>query len=174
MIWSLRWEDDLHQYGHINNERPWRLHDFSEDELTRCNISGGSDYQAGPHPHAAALGCYPWKYFPRAHYVGTQAAREAVEAFYRTAPAYAEILRTGPIMNYFEADEFDMDVAHQDFVTSIAFFVQPCCTQVARNIYYDTVPRAVSRPYLTDRGLRAIFKPGRKVLPRFTFLLKRK
>lgn len=172
MIWSLCWEDDLHQYDHINNERSWRVHDFNDDELTRYNILRGSDYQVGPHPRTAALRCYPWKYFARANYVGIQAAREAVEAFYRTAPAYVETLRTGPIIDYFEADEFDMDVAPQDFITSIVFFIQPCCIQVARNNYYDTVPRAVSRPYPTDEGFQAIFKPGRKVLPRVTFLLR--
>lgn len=95
-------------------------------------------------------------------------AREAAEAFYRTAPAYIETLDTGRFKNYLTEDNFGIGLVPRDYLSSTVFFLYPCIMESRFDIRH---PDPCSRD-LDLEALNAMIGPEQRKLPPITFLLK--
>jgi hypothetical protein len=125
-----------------------------------------SEYYFPFHPRTKALGPCPAERFVKPFYVGADAAREAAEVFYRTAPAYVETLNTKHLKDYFDCDIFGLHLSPRNFVNSIVCFLDLCVRQA--------YPRVAKSPTLQplEEGLEAMARPSSRKLPRITLLVK--
>jgi len=173
MIYGFCWNDKLKQYDHHKHERPWRASDVDEVELSG-DYDSCLEYPVPPHPRAGALRPYPVQHFVNEAHVGADAAREAVEAFYRLAPAYVETLETRRLEDYFNYDNFDVGIVPRDFMNSITFFLDKCSrtrtSHWANSYGYSN--NKVPPMQLTEEGLVAIFGTEPRRLPKITFRIR--
>lgn len=173
MIWHMCWEEKLNHFDHYDMERPWRAFEYEPDEQSEDDddddaCSGCSGPIRSPLRERLLRYYYhPAPNFANPLYVGEDAAREAVEAFYRVAPAYLEILGTEEVQDYFEKDDFAMVVVPRDHITSIIIFLSAC---MGRSFYVNSAsqPMALS---LSDEALRSMVHPDRKKIPDITFFI---
>jgi hypothetical protein len=163
MIYCYCWDEYLDQFDQYNQERPWRA-----VALPNRSIESG-----GPHtvyPHNKAPGWVEGVHFVRPRFVGKEAAREAAEAFYKSAPAYVETLQPNVVYKYFYKDHFGLGVIPRTFITSIAFFLYPCC------MHPLTIqgPHSTGNEYvsLSKKALANVLGPNRKKPPQVTFIVR--
>lgn len=164
-IFRMCWEEELKDFDHYEWERPWRVFDCEreEDSDMDCGCSGPLQSPM----REKALRYYNAPHFANPVYVGEDAAREAVEAFYRTAPAYLETLSTEEVEDYFKDDNFDMGVVPRDHITSITFFLSAC---MGASHYLKEPPQPTVQS-LSNAALRAMVDSTRRRIPPITFFL---
>jgi hypothetical protein len=113
--------------------------------------------------------------FPRGHtvstaYVGSEAAREAAEAFYRKAPAYIETLDRRALDAYFCHDDFGFGVQPHNYMTAITIFLDRACSKepLAERL---NPSQKLSFLSLSGEALAVLFGNARKK-PKITLLVK--
>lgn len=137
MIYAFCWKETLKKYKDPLEERPWRANDVTQAELDGDEDHPCQEYRFPPHPRAKAFEPYPRYHFADSDYVGSEAAREAVEVFCRMMPLYVETLDSEQLELHFLYDDFGAEVAPSDYTTSIAFFIGPCRQRAEVGYPYD-------------------------------------
>jgi hypothetical protein len=181
MIYGFYWEDHLQQYDHYENKRPWRTSRpppdpperrddaESDSDVSECSVNKHARllYENRPECHRSFSGGH----IVSTDYMGREAAQEAAEAFYRTAPAYVETLDDSPLAAYFGNDTFRMNLTPRDYITSITIFLDRACSKQPHARRLDSEEK-VSFLSLSGSGLSTLFGNSRKVLPSIVFLIK--
>jgi hypothetical protein len=173
MIYGFYWDDNLQQYDHFKNQRPWRAsplppssgHCFDSDCDCDCD---SIDFERQPRrPECDG--------FPRGHivstaHVGSETAREAAEAFYKKAPAFIETLDYRALEAYFHRDNFGFGLQPKKYITKITIFLDRACAK--EPMAEKLNPREkLNFIGLSNEALAVLFGNSRKK-PTMTLLIK--
>lgn len=171
MIWHMCWEEKLNQFDHYDMERPWRAFEYEPDKQSEDDDDACSGYfgpiRSPSRERALRHYYHPAPNFANPLYVGEDAAPEAVEAFYCVAPAYLETLGTEEVQDYFEEDDFAMDVVPRDHITSIIIFLSAC---MGRSFYVKSASQPTALSF-SDEDSCSMVHPDRKKIPDITFFI---